>query len=356
MSSVNEARVPQVRTARRASGRAQMSQVADLAGVSSATVSRVLRNPEVVSEALRSRVTNAVSQLGYVPNRMAGGLAAARAPTVGVIVPSLSNSFFAATIEAMAERFELHGYQIMLGNSGYLVEREEALVSSFLSWSPSAIVLTGQHHSRNTLKRLMNADLPVVEMWELAENPLDSAVGFSHRAAGQAAALHLLSRGRRRLGFVGAALGQDRRANQRRAGFLETVAGSSGAPASEYSIAVRASVEAGGGAMAALMASHPDLDAVFFSNDALMIGAMFECQRRGLRVPADIALIGFGDLDLTACSVPTLSTIRPPRAEIGRAVADHLLRRFSHPDMGGETLDLGFELIARESTEVVPQN
>ena len=356
MSSVNDARVPQVRTARRASGRAQMSQVADLAGVSSATVSRVLRNPEVVSEALRSRVANAVSQLGYVPNRMAGGLAAARAPTVGVIVPSLSNSFFAATIEAMAERFELHGYQIMLGNSGYLVEREEALVSSFLSWSPSAIVLTGQHHSRNTLKRLMNADLPVVEMWELAENPLDSAVGFSHRAAGQAAALHLLSRGRRRLGFVGAALGQDRRANQRRAGFLETVAGSSGAPASEYSIAVRASVEAGGGAMAALMASHPDLDAVFFSNDALMIGAMFECQRRGLRVPADIALIGFGDLDLTACSVPTLSTIRPPRAEIGRAVADHLLRRFSHPDMGGETLDLGFELIARESTEVVPQN
>jgi len=350
MSAVSAARAPHVRTARRASGRTQMSQVADLAGVSTATVSRVLRNPGVVSEALRTRVTDAVSELGYVPNRMAGGLAAARTHTVGVIVPSLSNSFFAATIEAMAERFEPYGYQIMLGNSGYLIEREEALVSSFLSWSPSAIVLTGQHHSRNTLKRLVNADLPVVEMWELGENPLDSAVGFSHRAAGQAAALHLLARGWRRLGFVGAALGQDRRANQRRAGFLETVAGSSGALAGEHSIAARASVEAGGGAMAALIAAHPDLDAVFFSNDVLMVGALFECQRRGLRVPADVALIGFGDFDFAACSVPTLSTIRPPRSEIGSAVADHLLRRFGHPDVRGETLDLGFELIAREST------
>lgn len=339
-----------LRSARRATGRAQMSDVADLAGVSTATVSRVLHNPALVSDALRERVNRAVGKLGYMPNRMAGGLAAARTRTVGVIVPSLINSFFAATIEAMAECFEANGYQLMLGHSDYSSEREEALVESFLSWSPAAMVLTGQHHSRATLKRLVGADLPVVEMWELGDNPFDSLVGFSHRAAGQSAAQHLLARGRSNIAFIGAALDHDRRAHQRRAGFLDACAAANHPPAGEHCIGVRASVEAGGGAFAALLHAHPRVDGVFFSNDALMLGALFECQRRGLSVPADIALIGFGDLDFAACSVPTLSTIRPPRMEIGRAVADHLLQRFSDPQCGAATIDLGFELIAREST------
>lgn len=327
-----------------------MADVAQLAGVSASTVSRALRNPGMVSPELRVRIDAAIERLAYVPNLMAGGLAAARTRTVGVIVPSLINSFFATTIEAMAAAFEPHGYQIMLGNSGYSLDREEALLASFLSWSPSAIVLTGRHHSRGTLKRLAACDVPVVEMWELGEQAFDTAVGFSHRAVGQAAAHHLYQRGNKKIAFVGAALEIDRRASERRAGFLDAVRAAGRHEPIGHAIAERAGVEVGGAALAALLDAHPDVDGIFFSNDALMLGALFECQRRKIAVPGALGLIGFGDLDFTACAMPTLTTIRPPRSEIGDAVAQHLLRRFANPASAGETIDLGFELVEREST------
>jgi LacI family gluconate utilization system Gnt-I transcriptional repressor len=336
--------------ARRPAGPAQMSDVAALAGVSTSTVSRALRNPDAVSPVLRARVESAITSLQYVPNSMAGGLAASRTRTVGVIVPSLVNSFFSATIEAMAEGLNADGYQILLGNSGYAAEREEALVNSFLSWSPAAIVLTGQAHSRGTLQRLINAGLPVVEMWELGENPLDTLVGFSHRAVGRAAARHLIDRGRRTLAFAAAALGHDRRAAQRGAGFAEALQ-ESGLPAPVVvTLDERASVQGGGQLVAQLLARHPEVDGVFFSNDVLMLGGLFECQRQAVRVPDALALIGFGDLDFTACSQPTLTTIRPPRREIGATVAAHLLQRFRDHDAAAATIDVGFELVARGST------
>ena len=329
--------------------RTQMADVARLAGVSTSTVSRALRHAEAVSPELRARVTAAIDTLGYVPNSMAGGLAAARTRTVGVIVPSLVNSFFSATLESMTEALAPHGYQILLGNSDYAVEREDAIVTSFLSWSPAAIVLTGRMHSRATLKQLVAADIPVVEMWEVGENPIDTLVGFSHREVGRTAARHLLDRGRKRIAFLGAALDSDRRAVQRRDGFLETIQ-ARGESRRWIGLPERANAEGGARALATLLAHHPDTDAVFFSNDVLMLGGLFECQRRRIGVPDDLALIGFGDLDFTACSHPTLSTLRPPRREIGTAVARHLLDRFADPSARSTAIDLGFELIVRESS------
>ena len=335
---------------RRATGRAQMADVAEIAGVSPATVSRALRNPTSVSPALRAKVDAAIEQLGYVPNVMAGGLAASRTRTIGVIVPSLINSFFSATIEAMAARFESGGYQIMLGNSDYSLEREEALINSFLSWSPAAIVLTGQTHSRGALKRLLGTDTPVVEMWEMGDNPLDTLIGFSHRAVGRAAAQHLYSRGKKHLAYVGAALERDRRAAQRGDGFAAVIRETTAQAPIVTGPMGRASVEQGMHALDALLADHPEVDGVFFSNDVLMLGGLFHCQRHGIRIPQDLALIGFGDLDFAAHSLPGLSTIRPPKSEIGVATADHLLRRFSNVNLPAETIDLGFELIARGSS------
>lgn len=335
---------------RRPPGPTQMTDVAQLAGVSTSTVSRALRKPSAVSPALRARVESAISSLHYVPNSMAGGLAASRTRTVGVIVPSLVNSFFSATIEAMAEGLNADGYQILLGHSGYAPEREEVLVNSFLSWSPAAIVLTGQVHTRGTLQRLLNADLPVVEMWELGDNPLDTLVGFSHRAAGRAAGRHLIDSGRRCMAFVGAALEQDRRATQRSAGFSEVLQESGLAAPVVVAMEQRASVAGGARLVTQILAQHPQVDGVFFSNDVLMLGGLFECQRQQVPVPDRLGLIGFGDLDFAACSQPALTTIRPPRREIGTAVATHLLQRFSDPTAAATTIDVGFELIARGST------
>ena len=335
---------------RRATGRTQMSDVAAMAGVSTSTVSRAMRMPDAVSDALHARIDAAIDHLGYVPNVMAGGLAASRTRVIGVIVPSLNNSFFAATIEAMDAVFAPEGYQIMLGNSGYSLEREADLLDSFLSWSPSAIVLTGRHHLRRTLKRVANCDVPVVEMWEIGDHTLDAAIGFSHRAVGEMAAKHLYARNKHRIAFVGAALALDHRAKERGAGFFDAVRAVGRQDLLSHTITERASVEVGGGALAALLDAHPSVDGVFFSNDALMLGGLFECQRVGINVPEQLAMIGFGDMDFSAWSAPTLSTIRPPRSEIGHEVARHLLDRFADPALGGTTIDLGCQFMQRQST------
>ncbi|HYF56659.1 MAG TPA: LacI family DNA-binding transcriptional regulator [Salinarimonas sp.] len=333
---------------RRGLNRSRMADVARLAGVSTATVSRALRRPEIVSPELRGRIDEAIRRLAYVPNLMAGGLASARSRTVGVIVPSLINSFFSETVEVMGERLAGAGYQIMLGHSGYSIEREEALVASYLAWSPAAIVLTGRHHSRLTLRRLLEADIPVVEMWEHGERPVDMLVGFSHREVGRAVARHFSERGARRLAFVGAALDRDLRAAERGDGFLAE-SRASGAQAVRIALADRPQVATGGVGLARLVQEHPDVEAAFFSNDVMALGALFECQRRGIAVPGRLRLCGFGDLDFAGVSVPTLTTVRPPRREIGQRIAEGLLARFEGTDPGPAVLDLGFDLIERES-------
>ena len=326
-----------------------MADVARLAGVSTSTVSRALRQPGIVSVELRARIEAAVERLAYRPNLMAGGLAAAQSRTVGVIVPSIMNSFFAATVEEMAAPLGAQGYQIMLGNSGYSQDVEEALVLSFLAWSPAAIVLTGHHHSRRALKTLLETDLPIVEMWEIAERPLDCAVGFSNRAVGAAVARHFIAGGARRLAFVGAALDRDIRAAERGAGFMEAAEAAGLGTPLRIAMPERANVKTGGEGASELLAKAPEVEAAFFSNDALALGALFECQRRGFPVPGRLRLCGFGDLDYAAACVPALTTVRPPRGEIGRRIADLLLSRFAGEGGRGAVVDLGFELVVRES-------
>ena len=115
--------------------------------------------------------------------------------TIGVIIPSIINSFFAATIEALEEGMTGSGYQLMLGNTGYSAEAERQLVSSFLAWSPAAMVLTGRRHEGETVRALLTSQIPVLEMWELSDHPIDMIVGFSHRSVGQLVFRHFAERG-----------------------------------------------------------------------------------------------------------------------------------------------------------------
>jgi LacI family gluconate utilization system Gnt-I transcriptional repressor len=329
-----------------------MMDVAKLAQVSPSTVSLYLRKPAAVSPAAGQEIARAISTLGYVPNLVAGGLAAASSKVVSIIVPSIRNAFFAETVSTLQSELATEGLQVLLGHSEYGEDQEEALVRTALSWAPAAVVLTGLSHSSETRKLLQASGVPVVEMWELGARPIDMAVGFSHPQVGASAARHLLSKNRRALAFLGARMQEDHRAAKRASGFAETARTGEILSCEIINHPGAATVEAGSLLLNRALQQFPKLDGIACSNDLIALGALFECQRRGIAVPHDIAVVGFGDLDFSASCIPSLTTIRPSGDLIGREVARLILSSIQgeRPEGDARIIDTGHVLIERRST------
>ena len=197
------------RRSRRGSGAVTLHDVAKLAGVAPITASRAVNTPEQVSEGVRKKVSEAIARTGYVPNILAGGLASSRSRLVAAVVPTISGPVFLETIQSLTHALAERGYQLMLGQSGYASNREDALLGAIIGRRPDGIVLTGIVHSADGRRRLLGAGIPVVETWDLTPTPIDMVVGFSHVDVGRAVARFLHAKGRRRLAVVA---GSDERA------------------------------------------------------------------------------------------------------------------------------------------------
>ncbi|WPB56973.1 LacI family DNA-binding transcriptional regulator [Xylophilus sp. GOD-11R] len=334
------------------SGPVRMADVARLAGVARVTVSRVLSNPASVAPATRVAVQEAIARLGYVPNLNAGTLASSRSRIVGCIVPTLSNAWFAETIDGLSEVLAAAGYQLLLGQSGYGPVGEERLVDTFLGRRVDAMVLTGSERSEAVRGRLAAAGIPIVETWDLGLEPLDMAVGFSNYAAGEAAAEHLLARGCRRPAYIGI---EEQRSAKRLEGFTAALARRDIAPACIDAGAPPTTFETGARALRELLERHPSIDGVFCSNDTLAAAALFECQRQGWAVPQKIAVVGFSDQPIAAATVPSLTSVQVRSRELGAEAGRMLLRRLGTVAAGRgmasehRIADLGFRIVARES-------
>ena len=329
-----------------------MTEVASRAAVSPSTVSLYIRRPDAVSAATGQAIDRAIRALNYVPNMVAGGLAAATSRIVSVIVPSVRNAFFADTVESLQNELGKVGMQVLLGHAEYSLEVEEALVRAALSWSPAAIVLTGLSHSLTTQRLLQAGPTPVVEIWELGDKaPLDMAVGFHNDQVGALAARHLLDRGRQRLAFLGARMQEDRRAAQRAGGFVSTARDEGAHRSTVLSHPSPASAQVGAMLLAQALERWPDLDGVACSNDHVALGVLFECQRRKVAVPVDLAVVGFGDLSFASASLPALSTIRPAGDLIGAEAARLIIERIGgNGNAAGQAIDTRFVLLERQST------
>ncbi|HEX8375935.1 MAG TPA: LacI family DNA-binding transcriptional regulator, partial [Geminicoccaceae bacterium] len=248
----------------------RMEDVARRAGVSQMTVSRALRTPEKVASATRARIAAAVAELDYVPDLVAGGLAARRSGLVAVIVSTLENSIFAATVQGLSAALHGQGYAVLLGASDYSREGEEELLRAVLGRRPDGIVLTDHVHSPAARRLLTAAGVPVVETWELPAAPIDVAVGFSNHAAGRAMVLALHGYGYRRIAFVGSAAEDDRRGRLRREGYSAALAELGAGPPREVGLpAAVIGITDGPAALGALLAAYPDADAAFCVVDAL---------------------------------------------------------------------------------------
>jgi len=319
---------------------ATLAEVATAAGVGESTVSRVLRNHGSFSQKTRDRVLAAVARLGYVPNRIAGTLASAGSHLVAMVVPSLSNIVFADVLRGACGALEETRHQAVFAVTDYDPAREEALVSAMLAWRPTAVMLAGLEHTAGTVRMLRASGCRVVEVLDLDGTALDLAVGFSNHAAGGASARHLLTRGYRRIGYVGHDLGRDLRAGKRFAGFCETLSAGGSPLAAQEMTTAASSVEIGRRGLERIIDRCPTLDAVYFSNDDMAIGGYFHCLARGIAIPSELAIFGHNGLDIGTVTPQALSTIRTPRVAAGRIAASLVAE-----NAPAQRVDLGFELI-----------
>ncbi|MET0520175.1 MAG: LacI family DNA-binding transcriptional regulator [Burkholderiaceae bacterium] len=333
------------RRRRKGSGAVTLRDVAQLAGVSPMTVSRAVNSPEQVSAEVRQRVAEAVGRTGYLPNLLAGALSSMRSRMVGLSVPTIAGPVFLDMVQSLTEALFDAGYQLMLGQTGYDNAREDAWLAAILGRRPDAIVLTGIVHSAQARARLLASGIPVVETWDQTPSPIDMLVGFSHLEVGRQVAMYLAQRGRRRLAGVA---GDDERAQRRFLAFRQT-AEALGQPAVPVAtVATPTTIGSGRAGLADLLAREPAIDAVFCSSDALAIGVITEAQARGLRIPEQLAVVGFGDLGFAADLHPSLTSVHIDGPAIGRQAARFIIERLAGI-AAPKIVDLGFSIVPRAS-------
>ncbi|MCI8211220.1 GntR family transcriptional regulator [Pseudomonas sp. S25] len=320
--------------------------VAKAAGVSPITVSRAINRPELVSDATRAHVLEFVRTMGYVPNLLAGSLATSKSKLVAILLPTISHSIFATAVQAMMDRLTDAGYQSLLGPTGYSPEKEEALLEAILGRRPDGIVLTGTLHTAGSRQRLASAGIPVVEAWDLSETCLDMQVGFSHEDVGKTVADHFVAKGYRRFSVITV---DDPRGIRRCNSLIEQLKSHQIEDVPVEILPLPATWEVGREGLKRLLLRQDRPELVFCSSDTVAMGVLAQAAASGLRVPEDIAVLGFGDTTNSRFAHPALSTISVNSSIMGSEVAEALLRRFSGEN-AQTRIDSGFTLIERAST------
>lgn len=308
----------------------------------------------MVSEDLRKRVDDAVHSLNYIPNHLASALASTRTHIVGVIVPSLTNGVFDDYLGAIQDVLNPAGIQVLVLNVRYSEVQEEQAIATLMGYHPEAMIVAGVDQTERSRQLLRNSGVPVVQTMDITDSPIDLNIGLDHSAAGAAAVQYLYDQGHRKIAHLTARA--DPRARRRHAGYQQRMDELGLSTKGLIAASPRPSdIEMGGELFGKVLAEVPDVTAVFTCNDDLALGTLFECQRRGVRVPEDVAIIGFNDLDFTVASVPTLTTVSTERWKMGTWAAQAVLEiiRGSGRRPQQARVDVGFSIKQRGSTAVV---
>ena len=348
----------------RSTGRITLNDVAHAAGVSPSTVSRALRGERAVDPELVERVLSVSDKLGYVPDPAARALASQRSDHVTILIPLLSNTLFVDLLEAAQRTLRAAGFQTLMGVTHYNTSEEEQLLREQLHHRPAGMLITGLDHSPTTQKLMARSNVPCVHLMDLPEvnHPIPPdvleggaadagpyCVGFRQTDAGEAMTQHLLSQGKQRIVFAAAQL--DPRVMQRLQGWRKALkAQNLYDPTLEWLNPAASSLALGGVMFEQIMKQSQAVDAIFFCNDDLAQGALLAALRLGIAVPHQVAIAGFNDLTGSDQMWPPLTTVRTPRAQVGEAAAQMLLQLMHGEIPDQPQLDLGFHIIARQST------
>jgi LacI family transcriptional regulator len=337
---------------RRSAGAASLYDVAHLAGVSTASVSRALNEPEKTSDALRRKVLAAADQLAYRPSMAARMLAGSRGRTVAAIVPTMRNDVFASGIEAIEERLGEAGYTLLLGASNYDPYHELQLARIFVARGVDGMIFMGASHLAATDALLAERGIGFVNQGVWSPDAAFACVGFDNREGGAMAARHLLEHGHRRLGMVAGITRDNDRARGRVAGVRAAVR-EAGARVSV--VEQPYTIPGGRAGLAGVLARDPEITGIVCGNDVLAFGVLFAALDRGIAVPARLSIIGFDDLELCAELRPSLSSVHVPTALMGRLAAEHILARLAGGAPAHATR-VELTLRVRESTGPAPRS
>lgn len=324
-------------------------QVAEHAGVSTASISRALNNPESVSPALRLKVDAAIAALGYIPDAAARALSSRRTRTIGAIVPTVDNAMFARGIEALQQYLSLQGYLLLLATSGYDPEVEYRQAQNMVSRGVDGLILRGDVHTESLRRLLATQRMPFVNVGVYQPDKPYPSIGADNEGAAWRAAQHLLDLGHTRIAMVAARSQHNDRASARVAGVRRALAARGLELPAPWLIEVHYKLDDARQAARALLGLAERPTAVVCGNDVLAYGVLLEIERHGLDVPGDISVMGFDDLEWSRHLRPALTTMHLPTDEVWARAGEYLVSVLAgHPAALHHEVDAS--LVVREST------
>ncbi len=329
-------------------GAPTLVDVARRAGVSTATVSRCLNAPDLVVEATRERVMAAVDTLGYTPNFAARVMAAQRTFTIGAIIPTMENAIFARGLQAFQEELHRRGYTLLVASSAYDPDMEKSQIRTLVARGADGLLLIGHDRDPLIYDYLKRQDVPTLVAWSFLPDARAPSIGFDNRKAMFDLAEAVIRLGHRRIAMIsGVSQGNDR-ARQRIEGLKDALMAHGLDPGALAIIETPYGIENGGAAFKTQMTLTPRPTAVMCGNDVLAVGALGMAQNLGLRVPQDVSITGFDDIELASIVSPALTTVHVPHREMGRCAARELVDMVERKS-AGVSMRLGTEIIMRLS-------
>jgi LacI family transcriptional regulator len=331
-------------------GRATIREIAELAGVSIATVSRVVNGREDVSPETRELVQRIVRERGYTANRNARGLSAGKTGLIGATVPMLHHAYFSYILAGAAEGLYEQDMRLVLSPTMHEHHREVSLLERLMHGTTDGAVIILPEESSDELELLLNHGYRFVVIDPLLPlNERIPAVSAAHAAGADQAMKHLLSLGHTRIGAITGPRGW-KATDDRRRGYYAALAAAGIMPDPE--LEVESNFELAGGVTGAeqLLDLPEPPTAIFCFNDNMAVGAMRAARVRGVRIPEDLSIVGFDDLEEAEIVTPALTTIRQPLAEMGRIAVSLLMRLLDNQRLEALHVELGTRLVVRDST------
>lgn len=326
-----------------------MKDVAKVAKVSPSTISRVINHPYMVRKETRERVLKAMEECDYSYNALAGALSSQKTRTLGLIIPTITNPIFSVSTRGVQDMAATMGFSVLVGNTDYNDASEESFIGLFQSKQVDGIILTGARIKDRILRFLRQKNIPFVITWSTHPDPDIDCVSFDNCKSAYKAVDYLINLGHKRIAMIAGKFKISDRAQLRWEGYKKRLGDAGIRYREDYVIQCNYTPAEGMAAMHRFLRMKDRPTAVFCGNDILAIGAMRAVRESGLKVPDDVSICGFDDMDVSAYIEPALTTVRVPAYKMGSMAAELLISKLKERKEGRQHLILDTDLVIRDS-------